>query len=250
MNTPTPEPAPNTRLPDPKTTQTFRTEKNLTQGRMYTVPVIRGPWRPRTKSITAWWPVLGPVHSDLEIIGFKPHHHHVDFRFLTQNLRRPDTTHSHAVHPCHYIPITDVSPEGGIRPEWELKKNFKKFAQDQQQFNLWTTSSDTNQIPLDYLSTPPGKLIPPDTYRKDAKRLYQGPWVQYPDRYIPWLMKLTAAYQNAKLRPDMICPHRGTDLSGIEPQDDVITCPLHGLRWNAQTGEALVAVPSPRPESK
>jgi len=31
----------------------------------------------------AWIPVIGPVHEDREIIGFPPHHVHVDVRFLS-----------------------------------------------------------------------------------------------------------------------------------------------------------------------
>lgn len=31
------------------------------------------------------------------------------------------------------------------------------------------------------------------------------------------------------------CPHRGYDLSGVEAVAGVITCPLHGLQFNAET---------------
>jgi hypothetical protein len=31
------------------------------------------------------------------------------------------------------------------------------------------------------------------------------------------------------------CPHRGYDLSQVAPVDGVITCPLHGLRFDAST---------------
>jgi hypothetical protein len=36
------------------------------------------------------------------------------------------------------------------------------------------------------------------------------------------------------------CPHRGYDLSQVRPDEDgIITCPLHGLKFNAETGELL-----------
>lgn len=36
-----------------------------------------------------------------------------------------------------------------------------------------------------------------------------------------------------------ICPHRKASLGSIEPVDGVITCPLHGMRINAETGVVL-----------
>lgn len=35
------------------------------------------------------------------------------------------------------------------------------------------------------------------------------------------------------------CPHRGYDLSGIEPADGVIRCPLHGLRFDSNTKQLI-----------
>lgn len=35
------------------------------------------------------------------------------------------------------------------------------------------------------------------------------------------------------------CPHRGFDLSNENPKNGVITCPLHGLRFNAKTHKLL-----------
>jgi len=35
------------------------------------------------------------------------------------------------------------------------------------------------------------------------------------------------------------CSHRGFDLSQVEPVDGVITCPLHGLRYNAETKQLI-----------
>jgi hypothetical protein len=37
----------------------------------------------------------------------------------------------------------------------------------------------------------------------------------------------------------MVCPHKRICLKGIKPVDGVITCPGHGLKWNATNGECV-----------
>lgn len=42
------------------------------------------------------------------------------------------------------------------------------------------------------------------------------------------------------LKDNMICPHRGIDLSGLEPDNEGnIVCPGHGLKFNLQSGEIV-----------
>ena len=54
----------------------------------------------------------------------------------------------------------------------------------------------------------------------------------------PWEAKLRAAYADDRLR-DGVCPHRGADLRGMEPDEHgCVVCPLHGLRWNVATGRS------------
>lgn len=49
--------------------------------------------------------------------------------------------------------------------------------------------------------------------------------------------------KNSKLKHKCIhkgkCPHRGMDLSQVPEKDGVITCPLHGLKFNAKTKELI-----------
>jgi hypothetical protein len=51
---------------------------------------------------------------------------------------------------------------------------------------------------------------------------------------------------NSKLKHKCIhkgkCPHRGYDLSQVKPKDGVITCPLHGLQFNAETKQLLTKI--------
>lgn len=56
-----------------------------------------------------------------------------------------------------------------------------------------------------------------------------------------WLPKLEAAYADCKLKPGMVCPHRGIPLADVPAVDGIVTCPGHGLRWNVATGELLSA---------
>jgi hypothetical protein len=49
--------------------------------------------------------------------------------------------------------------------------------------------------------------------------------------------------KNSKLKHKCIhkgkCPHRGFDLSNINPIDGVITCPLHSLKFDAKTKKLI-----------
>lgn len=58
-------------------------------------------------------------------------------------------------------------------------------------------------------------------------------------RAAKWMPNLEAAYAACKLKPGLICPHRGISLAGVYQEGDVATCPGHGLRWNVKTGELV-----------
>ena len=77
------------------------------------------------------------------------------------------------------------------------------------------------------------------------RRPYLGPYLEYPQvRRTGWRPALTAAYADHQLIDGHICPHQGTDLTGIVPDDaGVVTCPLHGLRWCARTSRIIEDTP-------
>lgn len=56
------------------------------------------------------------------------------------------------------------------------------------------------------------------------------------------------AISKSKLKHNCIhkgkCPHRGFDISNIEPVDGIITCPLHSLKFNANTKEIINKAPA------
>lgn len=49
--------------------------------------------------------------------------------------------------------------------------------------------------------------------------------------------------KNSKLKHKCIrkgkCPHRGMDLSQVSPIDGIITCPLHSLKFDAETKQLI-----------
>src|SRR5258708_5362853 len=53
------------------------------------------------------------------------------------------------------------------------------------------------------------------------------------------LRKHFAGQQCAAGKGGWICPHRKASLGSIQPVDGIITCPLHGLRIDAATGQVL-----------
>jgi hypothetical protein len=53
---------------------------------------------------------------------------------------------------------------------------------------------------------------------------------------------LEGIYAKAHLKPGLICPHKGADLTHCPADENgVVECPLHGLRWNIHTGELVPA---------
>ena len=190
-------------------------------GKFYSVPHVRAVWRHNTLK---WWPVIGPAHSDSEIIRYKPVHWHVDFRFLnkTDRVSLVSTITSpvwgHPLHDVFAVPISWVSPEG-----------ITIACQDQAHDHI------LGEVAVGDL---PHEGIPPESYMRTIRRKFVAHYPTYPPT-VRWLGRLRDAYQGCRLKPGMVCPHKGADLTGIKPEDGIITCPLHGLEWCAKTGELV-----------
>lgn len=172
-------------------------------GRYYMVPTVDAEWH----SFKRPWAVLLPKHTDKEIIGFPAEHYHLDLRFFpTDRWRHADRWH-------HRTPETLIAgtPLHGERIEgWR---------------------EDAVHAPID---------APVVWRRQLCKR--KMPIVRWPyaERPIPhWRGALEEAYKGDRLRPGLICPHKGVCLKGQPVRDGVVECPAHGLRWNVETG-ALV----------
>jgi len=61
----------------------------------------------------------------------------------------------------------------------------------------------------------------------------------YPAHKATWLPELEKAHKGCKLKPGMVCPHRGVPLASIPGVNGIVTCPAHGLKWNVATGELV-----------
>jgi hypothetical protein len=66
--------------------------------------------------------------------------------------------------------------------------------------------------------------------------------VEYPFGEAEQVIKINkhwAGQQCDRSKFGWICPHRNVQLGSMAPIDGVITCPLHGMRINAETGVVL-----------
>lgn len=161
-------------------------------GKFYQVPCVLGTWESRR----TYWPVLGSLHEDGEIIQFPWKHYHIDWRFVTDRLLGADMAYSFAfgLHRGQHVyakPLMigpRINTDGLGRPSLRRRKCHREHA-----------------LPFDV-------------------------------KKVAWLPKLEKAHAACKLA-GKVCPHRGYDLTH-EPVDaqGFVTCPLHGLRWNAATG--------------
>lgn len=64
---------------------------------------------------------------------------------------------------------------------------------------------------------------------------------RFPTERAGWLKALGERYACAKLT-NGACPHRGIPVSAMHRDGDVLTCPGHGLQWNAITGLPHVSI--------
>lgn len=196
--------------------------KPMEVGKSYDVLCVRANWQSKSPGMglplaARWIPVIGPIHDDLEVLGFEPRHWHVDFRFLRKKDQR--TFDKHFGHRLVYTqPITAVLPD---LPSLDCTVPGHRH---------WLGSIRVDELPHEG--------IPPESYMRVMRRKMMADYPSYP-RTISWLRPLEDAYQGHRLKAGMVCPHKGVDLSGIQPVDGVITCPLHGLGWCAETGELV-----------
>ena len=85
----------------------------------------------------------------------------------------------------------------------------------------------------------PGGLPKPVLRRRKMYRVPPSVSELLTRRASSWYFKLQDAYADCKLKPGMICPHRGLPLETCPRDADVVTCPGHGLRWHVKTGEMV-----------
>lgn len=154
------------------------------------------------RHLTRYWPVMGSQHEDREHLDFPHQHYHIDWRFVG----RPDIDWFGAALQGH------TDHDG-------LAANYGVPLMVGPRINV-------------------GGLPKPVLRRRKCHREHVLPFHRVARG--GWQKSMETAYVGCKLAAGRVCPHRGYDLSR-EPvnADGTITCPLHGLRWNAATGELV-----------
>ena len=183
----------------------------MIQGQQYSTTYVRASINSTTPP--EWLPVIGPSHDDAKYIGFTPIHLHIDWRFLDDQQREKVLAFGDTAP--NDIVISYVYPEDRLEP-----------------ISLGAALADG--------------VPPAESFLKEMTQTYRSPFPAYPKEPPYWLPALSKAYRNARLGENRICPHQGTDLSGMEPDEQgIITCPLHGLLWIAKTGAAAPTATTP-----
>lgn len=156
-----------------------------------------------------WWPITGPMHTDADHFNFPWPHYHVDARFLTtRHVRGSAYDMGSRFTQCPY--------EAHLAAPVHAK-----YAQ-------------TNRNPP--FPEPPK----PELRRMRCARTGTG----YPYGTSDAVQGLRKDHAGDTARRNaeghLICPHRGARLDQLVPDaEGVITCPLHGLRFNADTGKCI-----------
>lgn len=174
-------------------------------GRFYLVPTVKYPWL--TSDVHRPWPVLLPRHEDAEHLNFQWHHYHIDPRFLS----RGDTASA-----ADWLYLGEHG---------SVVANAEATAQRQALHRLGFQRQSIAHPPIVWRR------------RKCARAT-----IEYQHGHEDVILKLGGAFsgrQCAKSRTGWICPHKRANLGSMAAVDGVITCPLHGLRINAETGVVL-----------
>lgn len=167
-------------------------------GQFYLVPTVTYPWLMDKPSFTKAWPVLGGKHEDAEHLGFADEHYHVDSRFVSaRDYERAMNRNYRGVVTFEGTPLSMRGHyEGGV---WRIKPH------------------------------------PPVVWqrRKCMRDLHR------PTRVRELGVRIDAVYAGKTCKHGkggFICPHKGLALGTVPVVDGIITCPLHGLRIDAETG--------------
>lgn len=177
-------------------------------GKFYLVPAIAWEWRgltdlPRNVG-DLYWPVIGNKHNDIEFFNFENLHYHVDPRFFTKR---------------HWSKLYDRSSFAGSEENGKLL--------------------DALATPVNSSSMPDGPPSP--QLRRMRCSMSAIPYSPYASRTRA-VQALNKSFQGQKCsrgKLGWICPHRQVPLGSMTPVEGIITCPLHGMRVNASTGECI-----------
>ena len=192
---------------------------------------VRGVW-PFHSNRAMWWPVNGPMHIDPEL-DFPAQHFHIDARYIPPkrwdrllkamegeivSIRQKNHyTESYSLEKAAYHRLAGaplmtelIAPQSlGTTIISHLKKN-----------GLATYDPlDNSRQAVDVL-----KAFPEHEWKKVRTVEEFRPMQPVPGLSVT--RSKLKRWHNVPLDLEkMVCPHRGADLSGIEPEDGLITCP-------------------------
>lgn len=158
-------------------------------GRFYLVPVVPYIYCGKEGD----WPVLGPMHTDVEHFNFPYRHYHVDPRFLTE------------------------------RQVLQVTEYYRPFRH--------SLAAVVGGSPLNNRGRPLPKGRP--TLKRRRCRSAETQYVHGNELPVINLRATFSDPAEPIRKPDgrLLCPHRKVDLSSFERDEGgIVTCPLHGLR--------------------
>jgi hypothetical protein len=173
-------------------------------GQFYLVPTAREIWLNKM----GIWPILLPFHEDAEIIKFKCDHAHLDRRFMTPRQ------YAYAAGDSAFFSVKRII--------------------DGMPLSRYASDPDITR------GRDPGRPRPPIVWRRRKCYRKMTPHVVRETTEPHWLAALESAYAGCRLKPGLICPHRGAHLGSMPiDADGNVVCPMHGLKWNVVTGELV-----------
>ena len=187
---------------------------DLVAGRRYTVRCVQADLEHR--GMPRWWPVLGPMHRDAEILNIDFEHWHIDWRFVSDRRMRRLIA--------------------GLSERHERIQHENDLAAIV--IDVWTTGRHDSD----------GRwCTPKPTDRRRRCRRERLPRWSNQSTEPTWRADLEHAYRDVKLvlrEGQWICPHRGAVIASADRSTNTtIECPLHGLVWCTQT-RALIPTSS------
>ena len=145
------------------------------------------------------WPVIGPKHNDAHCLDFDHQHYHPDPRFIGSRRSDDDLGFWQYVASAPIMTSYRINPDGLPKPVWRRRKCMRLAHPF-----------------LDHMQT-----------RAAESKNWQC-------HFAEWTGK--QAKHDGR---GWVCPHRAVSLADHASVDGIITCPLHMLRIDAQTGVVL-----------
>lgn len=97
-------------------------KETLEVGKFYSVPTAFGLFGYKYD----WWPVLGPMHDDIEVIGFPYVHYHYDFRFFNADQWAWAVRYSNGIPGRHVMHESAGAPDTKPSPVWFRRRKYQR----------------------------------------------------------------------------------------------------------------------------